>query len=328
MDKEISFQRAALREKNRLVKFSIHFVKWLLIIGLSYIILYPIIQLLVPSLTYITEVDDPAIIWLPSHPTIKTFVVAWQLTSYLRTIGITFLYVLSIVLVQTFISSIVGFGFARFNFPGKKILTVVLLFTIAVPYFAIELSTRYHFTNFSLFGLVKLFNHGETLNLLGKPIVYILVNLTGVGLKGGLFIYIFMKFYSNIPEEIEESAIIDGASYFRVYWNIILPNAKPAIVTCLVLAFVWNYGDYQNSFLFNKDMQLIGNVLVRNVSGNQYIGTFTQRVYNIPGSSITQTMFGAVRNASILLFMLPLIIFYLIVQKQFVESFERSGVVG
>ena len=75
-------------------------------------------------------------------------------------------------------------------------------------------------------------------------------------------------------------------------------------------------------------MQLIGNVLVRNVSGNQYIGTFTQRVYNIPGSSITQTMFGAVRNASILLFMLPLIIFYLIVQKQFVESFERSGVVG
>ena len=102
MDKEISFQRSALREKNRLVKFSIHFVKWLLIIGLSYIILYPIIQLLVPSLTYITEVDDPAIIWLPSHPTFKTFVVAWQLTSYLRTIGITFLYVLAIVLVQTY----------------------------------------------------------------------------------------------------------------------------------------------------------------------------------------------------------------------------------
>ena len=328
MDRNISFQRAALREKNRLVKFTINLMKWLLIIGLSYIIIYPIIQLLVPSLTYITEVDDPAIIWIPSHPTLKTFVAAWQLTSYLSTIGITFLYVSGIVLLQTFVSSIVGFGFARFNFPGKKILTVILLFSIAVPYFAIELSTRYHFTNFDILGLVKLFNHGQTLNLLNKPIVYLLINMTGVGLKGGLFIYIFMKFYSNIPEEIEESAIIDGASYFRVYWNIILPNAKPAIITCVVLAFVWNYGDYQNSFLFNNNMQLIGNVLIRNVKGNQYIGTFAQRVYQIPGSSITVTMFGAVRDAAILLFMLPLIIFYLIVQKQFVESFERSGLVG
>ncbi len=325
-----SYEQAKLKSKKWLSKFTINFLKWLLIIGLSYVILYPIIQLIVPALTYITEVDDPAVIWLPSNPTIKNFKVAMQLLGYWRTLGITFLYTSIIVILQVFVASIVGFGFARFDFPGKKILLVILLLTIAIPYFSIELSTKYYYTNFSLFGLVKLFNNGNTINLLGKNYVYIIINLLGQGLKGGLFVYIFIKFYSNVPVELEESALIDGASYFRIYKDIILPNALPAVITCVVLSFVWNYGDYQNSTLFNyeSNFSLMSTVINRNIVRTTNISAFIKNEYGIPGGSINDYMVGAIQNCAILLFMLPLMIVYLVIQRKFVESFERSGIVG
>ncbi|HOA79395.1 MAG TPA: carbohydrate ABC transporter permease, partial [Bacilli bacterium] len=289
--------------------------KWLLIIGLSYIIIYPIIKLAVPSFTYITEVDDPAVIWVPSRVTIKTFTVARILLRYGSTMLITVGYIILLVFIQTFIGSFVGYAFSRFDFPLRKFWLIMLVLTMIIPYYAIEMSTRYYYTNFSLFGLIPLFNGGKTINLLDKPYIYILLNILGQGLKGGFFIYIFIKFYSNIPEELEESALMDGAGFFRIYRQIILPNAKPAIITCIVLSFVWNYGDFQNSQLFNSNMQLLPFVLLRNVANITNISRTVALVYDIPRSSVTDMMIGAVQNAGILLFILPLIIFYFLVQR-------------
>ena len=328
MIKNTEYDIEVYRFKKRSKESLFHIFKWLLIIGLAYVIIYPIIQLIIPSITHIQDVDDPAVIWVPSNITFKTILVAYNQLQYLSTLAITVLYTVVLVVIQTFISSFVGYAFARFDFPLKKFWTVLLLLTMVIPYFAIEMSTRYHYTNFDFLGIISLFNGGEPINLLNKPFVYILINLFGQGLKGGLFIYVFIKFYSSIPEELEESALVDGCGFFKIYTNIILPNAKPAIITCIVLSFVWNYGDYQNSQLFNNDMQLLSNVMLRNIATITNIPTAVKNVYLIPGSSVTEMMIGAVQNAAILLFMLPLIIFYLVIQRKFTENFERSGIVG
>lgn len=324
----IEFKQETYRFKKKAKSFLQNAFKWLLIIGLSYIILYPIIQLIIPSLTYITDVDDPAVIWVPSRITFKTIRVAGILLQYGTTILFTIIYTLLLVAIQTFVSSFVGYGFSRFRFPLRKFWLVILLLTMVIPYYAIEMSTRHYYTNFSLFGIIPLLSGGKTINLLGQPFIYILINIFCQGLKGGLFIYIFIKFYSSIPEELEESALIDGAGFFRIYRQIILPNAKPAFITCVVLSFVWNYGDYQNSQLFNSDIQLLSNVLLRNIASITNISPTVANVYEIPRSSVTDMMIGSVQNAGILLFMLPLIVFYLFIQRKFVENFERSGIVG
>src|SRR5690554_718362 len=160
----------------------------------------------------------------------------------------------------------------------------------------------------------------------------------GMGIRSAIFIFLVRQFFRGLPVELEESAEVDGAGVFRTFWSVMLPNARGAVVVVSLFAFVWQWNDYYFASLF----QYSGNnfpVLSTRLAGG------TERLYTILHGWVTEgkeffqhitdeqiqsdPMFhGLVANTAALLMMLPLLIGYLFVQKMFVESIERTGIVG
>ena len=170
----------------------------------------------------------------------------------------------------------------------------------------------------------------DLLNILGKPIVVYILDFFGMGLKAGLYIFIFRQFFRGLPRELEEAAHMDGCSFLRTLFSIIMPNAVPGIITVGVLSFVWNWNDtyYTNLFVSNK-LNLMVKLL--DVSGDPE-NTIAAIGSKIPASFVFNTKStlyqGSILTAGSLLVILPLIVMYMFVQKRFVESASNAGIVG
>jgi len=130
------------------------------------------------------------------------------------------------VFVGLLLNSMAGFSFAIFNFPGKKILFTIVIITFLIPFEAIAIP---------LYMLVRKLGWINTIYALIIPAI-----------SNGLTIFLFRQFFLGIPNDLKEAAIIDGAGWFRIYWQIYLPLAKPAAISAGLLlflsqwqAFVW-----------------------------------------------------------------------------------------
>jgi multiple sugar transport system permease protein len=155
----------------------------------------------------------------------------------------------------------------------------------------------------------------------------------GMGLRSSIFIFLFRQFFRNIPVELEESAEIDGAGVIRTFWSVMLPNARGAIITVGLFAFVWQYNDYYFAHLFRyeRTMPLLTTKLAAG-SGNLsavMVTSFSHLLQDL-GDEIKDDplFFGLVTNTAALLMMLPLLFAYFFVQRWFVESIERTGLTG
>jgi multiple sugar transport system permease protein len=173
-----------------------------------------------------------------------------------------------------------------------------------------------------------MFNNGKPLDLINQPYTLYILALSGFGVKQSIFIFIFRQFFKGLPMELEEAALIDGCGFYKTFARIAFPNAVPAIMTVLALAFVWNYGDTYYTGYFHPDGFYIANNLNRVFAANnqQTLTANIGRVFSLPYTS-TFT-FDAVKYAAALLFLTPLLIMYFATQKQIVDNFERSGIVG
>ncbi len=144
------------------------------------------------------------------------------------------------------------------------------------------------------------------------------MTLLGCGLRSGLYIYIFNQFFRGLPKEIEEAALVDGAGTWYTYFFIMLRNAMPSVITVAVFSLVWQYNDtfYAKLFHLPQSMSIGTRIssLVANIA-NQY---------KIMDKTI-QTLY---LDAGIVLMMIPVVLIYIILQKQFIEGVERSGIVG
>ena len=153
-----------------------------------------------------------------------------------------------------------------------------------------------------------------------------------MGISSGIFIYIFRQFFRGLPKELEESAQIDGASVFRTFWNVMLPNARGAMVTVGLFAFVWAWNDayYVKIFEISTAQFPLLTMQLINAADNVYAALFYTGALNLVGQSVWENplFLALISNVAALLMMLPLLIMYLFVQKQFVESIERTGIVG
>ena len=153
-----------------------------------------------------------------------------------------------------------------------------------------------------------------------------------MGIRSGIFIYIFRQFFRGLPKELEESAIIDGAGVFRTFWSVMLPNARGALVTVGLFAFVWQWNDVYYVKIFEvstADFPLLTMRLL-NAAEGMYGALFYTGGLDLIGQDVWENplFLALISNVSALLMMLPLLIMYLFVQKQFVESIERTGIVG
>ena len=97
------------------------------------------------------------------------------------------------------------------------------------------------FANFDLFGLIPLLNGGKSINLRGQVTPYVMMSLTCMGLKDGLYIYMLRQYFKGVPKSLEEAAYVDGCGTLHTFLKVMLPDAMPIITSCFLFAFVWQW---------------------------------------------------------------------------------------
>ncbi len=316
--------------KKKITKITLGIFLAGLIAGLCFTILYPVIQLVPTIFSDIEDLGNPNIIWLPLNFSAVSFkaAVRFILPDGWMTMVKSILYASSIIVIQIFFAAMAGYSLARVKFPGSKLVFFLVILVFLVPQQSLLLSQYIYFNHFNAFGLLKLFTKAGEINLINKPITLYLFAILGFGVKHSLFIFIFSKFFLNIPKELEEAAQIDGCVFYRTYFKIMLPNAVPAISTVAVLSFVWNYGDTYYTNYFNPDGPYLSTILSTtfNSANKDFVVNAVKTWFGLPLA--TDFAFDAVKQAGVLIFLIPLLIIYFIAQKWLVENLENSGLVG
>ena len=289
-----------------------------IVLGISYVILSPLIGITASSFFSNEDSYSPIVYLIPESPTLERYELAILRMDYWNVLGNMMLYVVGLTLLQLIVCSMAGYGFARFNFPFKKILFACVIITIVLPPHTIMYPLYTTFQNFNPLGILGLFNDGNSVNLLGSPWPVFIMTLFGVGLRSGLYIFIFTQFFRGLPREIEEAALIDGAGSLRTYLQVMMPNATGAIVTVTIFSIVWQYNDNFLGRLFNVSDSIL---LSRRIGSLQ---ATIANVDQIRDPSIT-TLYV---YAGVVMMILPLLLIYIFMQKRLIEGIERSGIVG
>ena len=144
----------------------------------------------------------------------------------------------------------------------------------------------------------------------------VILSITGLAYKNGLYIFMLRQFFKGVPDELEESAYIDGSGVFRTFVTIIIPLSVPMMLTVFIFAFSWQWTDnfYTNLFYTNEP---------------DLMPTIVKAAAGWATDSRTKVMASsAARNTAALLIIIPLIVIYLFFQKSLVQGIERSGITG
>lgn len=296
------------------------FVRMILIVGLSFVILYPIFQKISTAIKHRSDLYSPIVIWVPQNFSLENFVNAINVMSYWETLLNTFLLSGSTTILVSISAALAGYGFARLKFRGSNLLFAGVILTILVPPTTILVPLYLNLKDFTLLGIIPLIK-GEPINLLNSYWPFILTSITANSLKAGLYIFIFRQFFRGIPTELEEAAYIDGASIGTTFVRIMLPNAFPAIITVMLFSFVWQWNDSFFTTIYLTSAKVMSTQLA-SLPYNLEI------MLSEGGSRGDPFYLSMVQDTGILLAILPLIIIYLFVQRYFVESIERTGIVG
>ena len=328
----VEFERTPLIERLRAKFLNLYTLKrvlwyllrFLLLLGVSYIILFPFFSKISSSFMSDTDFVDVTVRLVPKSPTLQTYSAILADNNYFEAFGNTFLLSIICAVLQTFICCFIGYGFAKFKFKGSGVLFLIVIFTMIVPHSTLKLSMFLNFKDFDIFGIFSLLHKFGLTERPGIPMLDTnwplwILSATGLAYKNGLFIFLMRQFYRGIPDELEESAYLDGSGVFQTFFRIIIPLSVTMIVTVFMFAFSWQWTDTFYSGLFYTQT---GPMLL-------------PRIIKVPDSlaEITEasssTLFAAAcKNTCGLLIILPLVIMYLFGQKYIVQGIERSGITG
>ena len=234
--------------------------RFLLLMSIGFIILYPLLYMIVTSRSAPTSFTNGTRVWIPTEFSIlDNFGKAFYALDYVKSFFNTVKYEIVSALLSVASCAIVGYGFARFNFKGKKILMGVLFLTILVPDMLVLIPRCVNFTNLdflfighgiefvvtwfgSLFGADwSAFN--ITPDISDSLLTMWLPSILGVGLRSGVLIYIYIQFFIGLPRELEEAAWVDGAGPFKTFLRIAVPSSSVVFITVLVFSLIWHWND-------------------------------------------------------------------------------------
>lgn len=261
-----------------------------ILIILSFLVLLPFLWMLSSSIKVDNEVFSVPIQWIPTHPRWANFKDLWKQISFLTYYKNTVKLSVIITLVQLFTSSFAAYGFAKMKFPGKNILFIGYIATIAIPW------QVYMVPQFIMMKKVGLVDTHLSIILLQA--------FTAFG------VFLLRQFYFSIPEEISEAARIDGLSEYGIYFRIILPLSKPALATLTIFTFVNTWNDYLGPMLYLNSNELKTIQLGLQMFITQY-----------------DAQYGLIMAASVVS-VIPVIILFLLTQKFFIEGIATTGLKG
>lgn len=301
--------------------------RFLFLLGMAYVLLYPVLFLLSNAFRDPIDRLDPTVIWLPKHVTLNNFVLADQVLDFAGSMGRTLMMTLPSVIIQVFICMLVGYGFARFKFKEKELLFSMLIFTIIVPVNTIIIPLYVNFRYFDFLGIGQLMGlftgTPVTVNLLGENANYVfyILSFFGMGIRSGLYIFIARQFFRGMPAELEEAAFVDGCGPFATYFRIMVPNIGSAMLVIILFSLVWHWNDYYMSVtFFAQDYPLSVGLTVL----TERLSTMAQ---NLRAEDIA-LMRSSILEAACLLVIGPILVLYIVMQRYFTESITRAGIVG
>ncbi len=302
------------------MSFFVNILRYAFLISFSYILLYPIIYLITHAFRSPVDITDPTILWIPKNLSWDPVLEAIDRMNMPTSIFSTLKLELVSALICTVTCGVAAYGMARFQFKGRGVLNFILILTILVPSAIVIIPNYTSFYHFDPLGLVSLFElifgdlpSGST-SLLNTPWTFWLPSLTAVGIRAGFYTYIYMQFYKGLPKELEEAAWVDGCGPWMTYLRIVVPSSGTSILTVSMLSIIWHWNDFYNAMMYyNSDYTLAVE-----------INTFLDKLTREGTSQITTDA----PMAASLMFLLPVLIMYLVLQKKFISSIASTGIVG
>ncbi len=344
---KVEFDRTPLKERLKAKFLSMFFLKkvvfyifrLVLLIGVSYIVLFPFFTKIAGSFMAPEDFVDVTVRLIPKNFSIDIYKAVWTELNYLEAFKNTLILSLSTALIQTFICSFIAYGLAKFKFKGNNLIFLLVIFTLVVPHQTLQLSMYMSFRYFDIFGIVQ-FLSGGGIDVFGHTILegfdiipeawdkfsanginltntfwpLIILSIAGLAFKNGLYIFMLRQFFRGVPDELEESAYIDGSGVLHTFFTIILPLSVPMMITVFLFSFSWQWtDDFYTNFLFPTSKTILMPTIIDVPSSltTDYAG---QNLY-----------YAAIKNTCGIMIIAPLIVMYLFCQKYLVQGIERSG---
>ncbi len=260
-----------------------------------------------------SDIYNPLVIQIPQDWTVANFKYIFTQTDFIKAFFNTFFYAIVAAIFTTFSSAFVGYGIARFKFPGSKLLFGFAVLTMLIPIQTISLPLFTKFRFFDIFGVFTMLN-GEGMTLTNTIFPTLILSATCLGFRAGIFIILMRQYYIGVPKELIEAAYVDGSGSYRTFFSVILPMAKSMMIVVFSLSFAWQWTDTFYSELLCGGVKFLPTItLLLNAADSTGTSSAIQYVYV---------------NASALLTVVPLLIFYCFFQKKIIQGIETSGIVG
>jgi len=282
-------------------------VLYALLIAIGFVYLYPLLFMFVTSLKSPEDLLNPMVQWIPTQIYTGNYVKAFRVLNYPSTLAASILVSVAPSLLQTAVAAVVGYGLARYNFPGKKLLFALILATFIIPAQNTVIPQTLTY---------------QQLGLLGNISSLILPAALGQGFRSAIFILIFYQTFVSLPKVLEEAARLDGASDLQIFLRIGLPSAIPAFVTSIIFSIVWYWNETYLTVIF-----LEGGLQTLPMQLSKFVQAY-ENLYPPGVVNIFDRLNEAVKLSGTFLNILPLLLMYFVLQRWFVESVERTGVTG
>ena len=280
------------------------------LLGLGFIIIYPLLLKLAISLRSYDDIMDSSIIFLPKHFTLDGIFKAMTMMNFNKAFMDSFIISFLSGVLHVAACTVTAYSLAKFDYPFKRLFYIAVIITFFVPPQLLSMPTYAIFKNFDIFGILRIvFPKG--INLLDNPI----------SLKSGLYIYLLIQFFRNLPKELDEAASVDGAGLTKTFFSITLPSARVMLVTVFLFTFVWQWTDLQYSSMFFTNFQVLSINL-------EMVGQTYAAFLQTGGALANPLLVSQIVSAGSIAFMIPLLLVYAVSNKFFVQGIERSGIVG
>lgn len=209
--------------------------KYLLLIFSAFVALVPIVSCINTAFKTDTEYANTNVMTLPENwLNFDNFVTAWQKADMGRAFLNSFLILICVLAGSVMISSMLAYVLNRFRFPGNGLIRNLFMIATLIPGIASQVTVYQIMTSLHLVNSMP----GYIILMMGTDVITI---------------YIFLQFFENLPVSLDESAILDGCTYFGVFFKILLPLLKPAVVTSAILKGVSTYNEYYMANLYLQD---------------------------------------------------------------------------
>lgn len=294
------------------------------LISVGFVVIYPLFYMIITSMQSKYAFLNSTRVWIPSDfDIVNNYKMALSCLDYQKSFLSTLKNGVVSAIMQVISCSVAAYGFARFEFKGKKLKSALLLLTIILPDMMLLIPRMANYSKLDFLGLFGLLNQltgiDLRINVLNSAWAFWIPSMLGVGLKSGILIYIYIQFFKGLPRELEEAAWVDGSGPIKTFVSIAIPSSGVVIVTVTLFSLIWHWNDFLLS-----GMYLTENYPLAYMLNNLETAIQNKGYYLVP----TQPESMAFAMAACVLFVTPMLIVYIILQRWFIESIDRIGITG